>query len=168
VFSPIVLIAAAGLGVLRREGWRSDLAWCLAAAATQFLGYSTYSVWWVGHTFGPRYLLDLLPLLVPLAAAGLQGVLSRPVRRVAASLCLVWSVVVAGTGALVYPSDGWNTDPTDVDRDHARLWEWRDSQIIRALRAEWSPQNFMLFSASAFRRAPHPAVQPASPPAPVR
>jgi len=154
VFSPIVAIAAAGLGALRREGWRSDLVWCLAAAAAQFVAYSSYSVWWGGHTFGPRYLLDLLPVLVPLAAAGLHAVLTRPVLRVAAAVCLAWSVVVSGTGAFVYPAEKWNTDPADVDRRHERLWEWRDSQIIRAFRAEWSPQNFSLCSRDALRRAP--------------
>lgn len=158
VFSPIVLIAAAGLGAMRREGWRSDLTWCLAAAATQFVAYSYYSVWWGGHTFGPRYLLDLLPALVPLGAAGMQTILPRPGLRVAAAVCLAWSVAVAATGAFVYPADRWNTDPADVDRHHARLWQWRESQIIRAFRSEWSPQNFTLFSRSAFRRAPQPAA----------
>jgi len=152
IFSPIVVLAAAGLNRARQEGWRSDMPWSLAAAAAQFVFYCFYKVWWGGHTFGPRYALDVLPPLVPLAAAGLNGVMpSRPL-RLAAAVCLAWSVVVAGLGAFVYPVEQWNSLPVDVDLHHERLWDWQDSQIPRALRAGWNPQNFGLFSEDAFRR----------------
>jgi hypothetical protein len=154
VFSPVVAFATAGLAAARREGWRTELRWCVVAAVMQFLSYSAYSVWWGGHTFGPRYALDILPPLVVIGSAGLHAVLSRPVLRLAGAVCLAWSIGAAGTGAFVYPAELWNSSPTDIDRDHARLWDWRDSQLLRAARSEWSPQNFALFSAEAVRRLP--------------
>jgi hypothetical protein len=151
VFSPVVLFAAAGLPALAREGRRSDLAWCVAAALMQFCLYSLYAVWWGGHTFGPRYALDVLPPLIPLAAAGMPALSARPLLRAAAIVTLVWSVGVAALGAFVYPADEWNSGPVDVDSNHERLWDWRDSQILRSARAPWSPQNFAFREAGALR-----------------
>jgi hypothetical protein len=154
VFSPVVAFAAAGVTSAWKEGWRTELSWCAAAAAVQFLFYAMYGVWWGGHTFGPRYVLDILPPLVLLASAGMPSVTARPVLRLAGAACLAWSILAAGTGAFVYPAEQWNMLPADVDRNHARLWEWQDSQLRRAARSDWSPQNFSLFSTAAVSRAP--------------
>lgn len=145
VFSPIVAVVAGGWPSLRQAPWRDDLRWTAAAALAQFLFYASYVVWWGGHTYGPRYCIDILPLLVPLAAAGLPWCVAKRWRGILIAAALAWSVVVAATGAFVYPHDGWNSDPADVDRNHARLWEWRDSQIVRCWKAGPSPQNFSLF-----------------------
>ncbi len=143
VFSPVILIALAAVPRALRAGTPSPVFWCLLAAIAQFGVYATYSVWWGGHTYGPRYMLDILPLLVPLAAATLSAN-SRIWRPIAIPL-FVWSVVVAATGAFCYPNDAWNSRPTDIDRDHARLWSISDNQIWRCWTAGPSPQNFALF-----------------------
>jgi len=44
VFSPVVTVALAGFGAMRREGWQGDLRWCAMAAAAQFGLYASYSV----------------------------------------------------------------------------------------------------------------------------
>ena len=153
IFSPIVLIVlAAPLSALRD---RPMAAWAICAAAVQLLLYSSYAVWWGGFTYGPRYCLDLLPVLIPAAALGTSRILSAswPVRGVAAAV-LAWSIVVAATGAFCYPNDGWNSDPVSVDRAHERLWDVRDSQILRCWSRGLSPQNFSLFSRAAWRRDP--------------
>ncbi len=151
VFSPVVLVAVAGIHGVRREGGRSDLAWCLAAACVQFVAYSTYSVWWGGHTFGPRYALDVLPMLVPLAASGLPFVMSRRVLSALATIALAWSVLVAATGAFVYPAEQWNMVPADVDTNHARLWEWKDSQLPRCWKTRWNRSNYRLVSPATYK-----------------
>jgi hypothetical protein len=122
----------------------------------QYLGYSCYSMWWGGHTYGPRYLVDALVPLTPAAAAGMGWVAARHWRQAAALTALAWSVGVAATGAFFYPNDRWNTDPADVDKHHNRLWDWGDSQIIRAWQRGPSPQNFGLVDRSAVRRSPEP------------
>jgi len=151
VFSPVVAFAAVGIAAARREGWRSDLAWCVAAAAAEFVAYSFYQVWWGGHTYGPRYMLDVLPLVVPLAAAGFPAIAARRGVAALAAASLVWSIGAAACGAFVYPAEHWNTDPESVDQHHERLWDWRDTQIARAAHAGWNPSNFALFSRAAFR-----------------
>ena len=150
IFSPILLVALAGLGpALRTE---RHLRWLAGAAALQFALYSSYSVWWAGHTYGPRYLLDILPPLAPFGAAGVDRLRSSRPARVVGTVLLAWSIGVAGLGALVYPNDEWNTRPLEVDRHHERLWDATDSQIRRAFDSGWSPQNFNLFGRDAIRR----------------
>jgi hypothetical protein len=168
VFSPIVLLVLGSIPDVIRERWTSDLRWCALAIAAQALFYAAYSVWWGGHTFGPRYALDLLPAMIPLVGAAITRVLRvAPLRMIGAGL-LCWSVAVAATGAFVYPADNWNTQPKEVDLTHERLWSWSDLQIVRCWHTGPSPQNFSLFSRAAFTVAGDEAQPGISrPPAPL-
>lgn len=150
IFSPVVLVALAARPDAQQ---RPILRWTLAAAAVQFLVYASFTVWWGGHTYGPRYLLDVLPALVPAAAMGMAriGQAGLPLRLLA-SLALAWSIAAAAIGAFCYPHDEWNTDPVSVDLVHERLWDVRDSQIARCWTRGRSPQNFALFDRAAWRR----------------
>jgi len=152
VFSPIVLVVFAALPAARTQTLRDDLPWCASAALLQFGCYAAYSAWWGGHSYGPRLCLDLLPFLLPLAATGMEWVVTSPWRRWGTTVLLAWSMLLAGTGAFVYPHDGWNILPVDVDLYHERLWDWRDAQFVRAWKEGISPQNFQLFSAESYRR----------------
>jgi hypothetical protein len=154
VFSPIVAVALLGLGRDRRARPDLGLAWLAGGAGLQFAFYAAYTVWWGGHTWGPRYLMDVLVPLAPAAAFGLGPLLRSRAGAIAAAVLLIWSIAVAASGALIYPNDRWNSDPVDVDQQHERLWDVRDSQIVRAFRSGLSPQNFQLFDRVAVRKAP--------------
>src|SRR6185436_3677536 len=56
VFSPVVLVALAGVVPGIRRGAREPFLWCAAAMGAEYALYACYSVWWGGHTYGPRYL----------------------------------------------------------------------------------------------------------------
>ncbi len=133
---------------------RSDLrpGWLGLAVVLQFVAYAFYSVWWGGHTYGPRYMIDVLVPLAPLAALGVERIAGNKPLAVVGALLLGWSVLVAGVGAFVYPNERWNTDPASVDRNHERLWQVRDSQILRALESPASPQNQSLYDWGTVRR----------------
>lgn len=155
IFSPIVLVTLWSARAVIERNWREPLRWCLLAALLQYLLYASYSVWWGGYTYGPRYMLDVLPLIAPLAAVGLARI-RGPVVTSLAVAALAWSIVVAGTGAFYFPNDRWNTDPANVDRHHERLWDWADPQIVRCWQRGPSPQNFGLFTRAAFRATDAP------------
>jgi hypothetical protein len=150
VHSPIVLVACLGAAWAWKQ--KSGPRWFLVAAGVQLVAYGFYSVWWGGHTYGPRYALDVLPLLVPAAAEGIRRAVESPALRAGLAAALVWSVVLAGTGAWCYPHERWNTRPRDVDRNHERLWDWSDPQFLRCWKAGLSPQNFAFFEAGALGR----------------
>jgi len=131
---------------------RPIVRWTMAAGVTQLIVYSSFSVWWGGHTYGPRYVLDLLVPFSPAIALGLVRTTGTGWGRIVAGMLLAWSILVAGRGAFVYPNEAWNTNPAEVDREHHRLWEVRDSQLVRVFRRDSSPQNYSLFSEGAIRR----------------
>jgi hypothetical protein len=150
VFSPIVLVA---LLARAPAPWQPLLRWTLAAAAAQLLLYGSYSVWWGGYTYGPRYALDLLPVLVPAAALGADRLArSRRAFRAIGGVALAWSILVAATGAFCYPYEQWNNDPVNLDQAHERLWEIRDSQIPRCWSRGLAPQNFVLFDRALWKK----------------
>ena len=149
VFSPIVLIALAGLVPVLRALPDHGLGWALAGCLVLYAGYASYTVWWGGHSYGPRYLLDFLVFLTPAAAIALERVIRSRLLRGVCILLLLWSIVAAGTGAFF--SDNWNTAPNEIDKNHSRLWDWRDPQILRAWRTGPSPQNFNLFNWTSYK-----------------
>ena len=156
VFSPVALLAVAGLRQLAATGWRSPWRWCALALMAQYALYGSYAVWWGGHTYGPRYLLDVLPLMVPLASRGLASGRLGGTTRAGWTAALLWSIAVAATGAFCYPHDRWNVDPVSVDQQHSRLWSVTDNQIGRCWTEGVSPQNFRLFDRAALRSAGNP------------
>lgn len=154
VYSPIVIVALAGLGASFTSGLRSPLPWCALGLAVEYVLYATYAVWWGGHTYGPRYLVDVLPLAVPLAAVAMAPPRFGRLARTLSAAALVWSMIVAATGAFCYPNERWNSDPVDVDRNHERLWAVSDNQIRRCWTRGMSPQNFSLIDRATFRLVP--------------
>jgi hypothetical protein len=90
-------------------------------------------------------MLDVLPFLIPSAALGMARLRLRSVAGACAAMALAWSITVSALGAFVYPAEMWNTDPSEVDQNHARLWDWRDTQIRRAFETPPNPRNFMHF-----------------------
>jgi len=150
VFSPVVLIALIGIRPALRALPDHGLGWGFAGSLALYLGYSCYSVWWGGHSYGPRYLLDALVCMTPAAAIALDRMLVARWAQAVCAAALVWSMVAAGTGAFF--ADNWNTSPSEVDRDHARLWDWRDSQIPRAWKTGLSPQNLRLLDRAVWRQ----------------
>ena len=137
IYSPVLLFALAGIVHAFREPRGAPLQWLAVAWVASLLVMSKYSVWWGGHSFGPRLLADFLPV----AALLLVPALNRAERsRTARGLFLGLyglSVVVQIIGAFFYPSPravDWNPTPQDVDMVHGRLWDWGDTQLLRLLR----------------------------------
>jgi hypothetical protein len=147
IFMPIALVALAGArDILQR---RTLEVWSLLLPTGLFvLGWSMYSVWWGGHGYGPRYAADLAVPLALVAAAAFRSVPRRraaPATRAFVAGVLVWSLFVQAAGAFCYPGGDWNGTPADVDRAHERLWDWRDSQIPRTIRAGFYRPHFERF-----------------------
>jgi hypothetical protein len=133
IFCPFLLAGFAGLTVaLVRPAWSRfrPLAWGTLAHLALFSGYA---VWWGGMGFGPRYLAEILPLLVILVAPVAGTLRQRAPLGTAFALLLLASVLLH-TLAAVYWTGDWYVSPSNVDLDHARLWDWRDSEITRLVR----------------------------------
>jgi hypothetical protein len=96
---------------------------------------SRYSVWWGGHSFGYRMLLEMLPAMaVFLALAWERWIVHRWWRSALFLLAVLVSFYVQLLGAWVYPTD-WNSR-VNINANPGRTWEWRDSEL-RACHAQF-------------------------------
>jgi hypothetical protein len=112
----IVLLARACAGA-RARVWAMP---ALLAIAVHMAVVALFPHWWGGHGYGPRLLAASLPWWVMLAA------LAFPVRvRPFAALLLVVGLALHARGALSPGPHRWNTEPVDVDRMPARVWDAR-------------------------------------------
>lgn len=134
VFCPWVALAVAVLPwSFPRIPSRSAARWVVIGLVPYLLVVSCYRVWWAGHSFGPRYWVDATPALAIVLAAAFAWSARRARGLLPLfALAICWSVGVQILGATQYPTD-WNLSPTNIDRDHARLWDWSDTELKRCL-----------------------------------
>ncbi len=144
VFSPWTVIAFLYLPfAFFQLRLRTLLPWLLATLVAHGLLISTFTNWWAGWCFGPRYWTEVIPLLaIPLGLA-LQWSRARfrPLYPIALVLIAV-SVGVQLLGALAYPS-GWDEFPQSVDVAHERLWDWSDSELSRCIKKSKAYQTLL-------------------------
>jgi hypothetical protein len=136
VFSPILLLSIYGAWLkLRRD--RAPLDWALAAVIVlHWLMISSYLPWDGGHTYGNRLFTDVVPyfvyFLIPvIAVLPDPRHLRRPALALAFVSLVLISVAIHSRGAYRRVVWHWNSEPTDVGLDTARVWDWRDPQILR-------------------------------------
>lgn len=135
VYTPAAVLAVAGL--LRRSTRASPWLMYLGTGIGGYLLlYSAWPGWWGGHCYGPRFLTDVLPAIALCALPSVERLWRvRPGRLLLLALA-GWGIIVQVIG--VYCDDrSWNALPKSVDTQPVRVWDWRDSQIVRAARAGW-------------------------------
>src|SRR5260370_35950449 len=95
------------------------------AATSHFLLISGYASWHGGWAFGPRYLVDILPILA--LGAGLE--LPRLGRGASAALAIafVWSVLVQWNGAFCYPASQWDARMSLTTE--SAVWDWNQFEL---------------------------------------
>jgi hypothetical protein len=137
VYAPYLAFAIVALALAwRRRGWVATRlrAFGLTALVTLVL-YATYTEWWGGRVFGARFLDDLAPVLFAALAWGIgQGLLARPLPRLAFWIAAAWSLLLFNAAALVY-DQRWDTEPVNVNFAPQRLLDWSDPQWLAVLRA---------------------------------
>ena len=146
-FSPILMLAVLGISPLWRE--RLDdfakLTACLVLAGGGiFISYCFFRIWWAGHSFGPRFLTDLLVvfcLLLNYAIRDCWYRLSKSRRKLfflMAGILASYSVFVQFVGAFgVNGAAFWNIVPNNIDTYPQRAWSLKDNQISRYTNATW-------------------------------
>ncbi|HEX4440590.1 MAG TPA: hypothetical protein VH854_11005 [Thermoanaerobaculia bacterium] len=131
VFSPFFFIVALSI----RPAWRLRreqplFVALLSSVLLVIVVTSKWTIWWGGHTFGYRLLIEVLPALTVLSAlAWEQTVRAHLVPRTAFAVCVLWSVSIHGLGTFAQPT-GFNQK---MDEDPRVLWSFRDSDIAMTL-----------------------------------
>jgi hypothetical protein len=137
VYAPYLVFAVAALVLAwRRPGEVAARlrGFGLAALGTLVL-YATYTEWWGGRVFGPRFLDDLAPVLFGALAWGIgRGLLDRALWRRLFWVAAGWSLLLFNAAALVYDQK-WDTEPVNVNFHPEKLLDWSDPQWLAVLRA---------------------------------
>jgi hypothetical protein len=155
VFSPIFLFS---LGYSIYLVWRRTghplLHYLVWSGVLLYALYTLWSDWAGGHTFGYRYMIELVPgLMLVLAACWPRFI--QPVRamRAAFLIAMVASVYVNGIGADAAPC-GFDDEPNNIDMHHERLWDVADGEIARCTRQELVAWQEAVASQTARRSPP--------------
>jgi hypothetical protein len=134
VFTPWALVVFAYLPFAVFQLRRATLLpWLLATLGAHALLISTFSAWWAGLCFGPRYWTEVIPLLAVVLGMVLHWAKTRCKPVFVLSLALIAiSIGVQILGAFVYPSS-WQDVAPDFDGTTHRLWDWSDNELTRCL-----------------------------------
>ncbi|HAF11341.1 MAG TPA: hypothetical protein DCK98_14840 [Chloroflexi bacterium] len=137
VYAPYLAFAIAALVLAwRRRGHvAARLRGLGIVALATLLLYATYTEWWGGRVFGPRFLDDQAPILFAALAWGIgHGLLSRTLWRRLFWIGAAWSLLLFNAAALVYDQT-WDTAPVNVNFHPEKLFDWSDPQWLAVLRA---------------------------------
>jgi hypothetical protein len=129
VFTPVFLFAipAASAAFRRTLDPRTLLERCLAVGALGILlVHSFWTMWWGGHSFGYRLILELALPLTVLIACDWPRIRARRTVRWLFGAAVAVSVLVQTLGAFVYPSR-FNLR---VDQEPGTLWDARNSELV--------------------------------------
>ena len=144
VFSPFLIFSVWGMARV----WTKDasnlrvfrnLVW---VPLVFLLIFGKYTVWWGGNAhYGPRYQIEMLPVLMFFVGLGWPWFSRRRWLVVAFCVLLTYAVFVQWIGAFCYPS-AWASDPVSISVDKSRLWDWSYNQIVTCLRSGVNPHLF--------------------------
>jgi hypothetical protein len=139
LYCPLAALALPSLG--RRQGGGA-LRWLGFAVAAHTLFFAGFLVWWGGHSYGPRFFTEVMPLVafcaVPAARRLARGVGGRALLVAG----VVWCAAVQAIGVYCDDND-WNRHPQPIDKQTQRLWSWGDPHILRAVQAGWHGGDFL-------------------------
>lgn len=147
VYSPILILSIFGyLNIPRIENRmiRYFLFMFGFSVLLNIVVYSSFEThWWGGHSYGPRFLLGTVPMLVILLCLALPRTINfshlykdknNLYFLCIFSVLLLFSFFVQIVGAFYYPNGEWNENP-NIDQNPERLWYWNDTQILRTFHA---------------------------------
>ena len=142
IFSPIVLFSLPGAYYVFKSRSEKDekLVGCITICSIFLLiSYFFYTVWWAGHSYGPRFTTDIMPVLCYLTNYFLTNHLLNQKKETLTKyyflffiILLIYSLFTQIIGAFSGVAGFlWNGIPLNADKYQYRLWQFRDSQIER-------------------------------------
>jgi hypothetical protein len=139
VFSPVLLTSVVGVFLrIRDREWRRLDSVLLAVVLLHWVAISSFGKWWAGHSYGPRFFCDVVPLLVYftipvfVSISGLKGRAKALGAALVSGLILV-SFLIHYRGATSWDTHVWNEEPVGVDDEPSRVWDWGDLQFLRGI-----------------------------------
>lgn len=133
VFSPVLLFAGYGLWLKIRARQMHELDILIGTAIIgHWMLSALHPNWWGGHSYGPRYLTDILPYLLYFLAPLPAYIMHKTGQRkyllvIVFGMTLAVSVFIHWRGATAWDVFGWNAG---IDREPWRVWDVTDVQFL--------------------------------------
>src|SRR5208283_3077923 len=138
VFSPVLILALFGFWKIRRDSRPIGrfLQWAVLAMAVTIGFYASFDDWGGGETYGPRYLICLLPYLIIGLCICFDNISKKPFNKLVTAIItilIVASVFIQFIGVFYYPDtytpkEGWYNTLSSYNP-----WDPTDSVIINSL-----------------------------------
>jgi len=137
VFSPVLLLGLMYVPRSLRAKWSHPIMpFVLIGLIADVYLYSKWTVWWGGHSFAYRMLIETVPsMILLLAGAWETWIARRGWLQVIFWPLLAASMLCHFLGAHYYATSAWNYQPLNVDLHTERLWQLKDSELDRDFRA---------------------------------
>ena len=179
VYSPVVVFSLWGMVRVWTQRRFVDIRPLTFVVILLLLMYSKYFDWHSGWSFGSRYTIDMLPMLVVCGAAIAPCASRSRTLRALFLITLFWSTSVQLVGAFAYNVRGWNDregyvltndsgQPVHIvlERKKAEIFAREAGLMVRQVRMNvdkkafrrrlWSlHDNQLLYYATKFRQARH-------------
>lgn len=144
IYCPVLLLAFYGvLAKIRDRSFKRLDGFLLGILILHWLAVSSFKHWHAGASFGPRFLVDMLPywmyFLIPvLDKLRAPATLGKWALGSALLLATLLGVFVNGRGATQRATWEWSMAylnvVNSVDDEVSRVWDWSDPQFWRGLR----------------------------------
>ncbi len=137
VFCPFLLFAAWGLTKWVQQGRPHPAVYLPALIFTvlYLVVIAWWPMWWGGESYGPRLLTDVAPTATLLLLPAWPLITGRPIVTALLAATAVYAASLQAIGAFWFPKGDWANTPAELTQDPSRLWDWRDNQVWRSLRA---------------------------------
>jgi len=109
IFSPFLLFSFWGIWRIARDRTLLWLRPLVASALGVMLVTFAWFDWWGGWSYGPRLLVDTMPVMVVCLLPVMTWILQRRSRLRLFLGLMAWSIAVQATGAFAYDLAGWNS-----------------------------------------------------------
>lgn len=136
IFTPVILFSFLGLylKIKAKEFSKFDLSLILIFIV-YFLAVSLVKKWWDGWSYGPRYISDVLPILMYFLIFFFRYFSTLKYKRAVSFIFVLLTLIslyIHTKGALSYRVwVEWNGKPNDVDTHPERVWDWKDPPFLR-------------------------------------
>jgi hypothetical protein len=138
VFSPVLILAVFGFWIIRHDRRPAGrfLQWSVVAMAVTIGIYASFDDWGGGETYGPRYLICLLPYLIIGLCIFFDDLAKKPISKLVAAaiaLLITVSVFVQVVGVFYYPDHYSPREEWYNTWNSYNPWDPTDSVIINSL-----------------------------------
>ena len=138
---PVLYLATKQIDINK---YNTFIAVSLATLFFHLIVISSFPHWWGGHSYGPRFMSDILPWIVAITALSIYS--AKEINKYILSIFILTSalsIFLNTWGAYNPKTAEWNITPTNIDSDTKRLWSWKHSAFLVGITQPAIDKNFI-------------------------